>query len=121
MKEETFKVTLFIRELIQMTNNYLVEFPKKDLELKTRIKNIEYDILEEANIANTTFDNNVKKENIILIIAKLKTLDFLINECYDNKYINSKKYVVFGNKMDDILKYATGWLKTLEPVSNKRA
>ena len=34
-------------------------------------------------------------------------------------YINSKKYVKFGCKLDDIIKYTTGWKNTLNK-SNKK-
>lgn len=47
------------------------------------------------------------------IIAKIKFLDVLLNLCYDKQIINNKRYLKFGNKMDDILKFANGWLKKM--------
>ena len=55
-----------------------------------------------------------KKEILEKIIAKIKIIDFLLNLCYDKEIINSKKYMKFGTKMDDILKYAFGWLKSIK-------
>ena len=58
MKEEKFKVINFIRELIVYTDTYLENFPKKDIEIKNRIKNLSYDLLEiayKANISNYKF------------------------------------------------------------------
>ena len=55
-----------------------------------------------------------KKEILEKIIAKIKIIDFLLNLCYDKEIINSKKYMKFGIKMDDILKYAFGWLKSIK-------
>ena len=55
MKEEKFKVINFIRELIVYLDKYLNNFPKKDIEIKTRIKNLSYDILEEAYKTNTSY------------------------------------------------------------------
>ena len=106
MKEEKFKVINFIRELIVYIDKYLENFPKKDIEIKNRIKHTSYDILEEAYKANNIEKN--KLEHIENIIAKIKVIDFLLNLCYDKQIINQKRYIKFGEKMDDILKYCIG-------------
>jgi len=41
MKQEKFKVINFIRELILYIDSNLDNFPKKDIELKNRIRNNE--------------------------------------------------------------------------------
>lgn len=112
MKEEKFKVINFIRELIVYVDNNLDNFPKKDIELKNRIRNITYDLLELSYIANVT--KGTKENYIEQIIAKVKVVDFLLNLCYDKQIINSKKYTKFGEKLDDILKYAIGWQKSIK-------
>ena len=111
MKEEKFKVINFIRELIIYIDKYLENFPKKDLEIKNRIRNISYDLLEDAYKANVTRGD--KKEYIEDIIVKIKVLDFLLNLCYDKQIINQKRYIKFGQKMADILKYSIGWLNSI--------
>lgn len=114
MKEEKFKVIQFSRELIYALENYLDNFPRKDLELKNRIKNTSYDILEKLYIANTTPDVKERVSILYKIIAKIKLLDFLLNLCYDKHIINSKRYTKFGDKMDDLIKYINGWIKNSE-------
>jgi len=47
------------------------------------------------------------------MIAKIKVLDFLLNLCYDKMIINNRKYIKFGERIDDIIKYATGWIKSI--------
>lgn len=113
MKEEKFKVINFIRELIIYLDNLLENFPKKDIELKNRIRQNSYDLLEIAYEAN--LEENLINKKILLnkAFAKLKILDFLINVCYDKEIINSKKYVRFGKSIDDIAKYLIGWKKSL--------
>ena len=69
-----------------------------------------------ANI--TKYDKNKYIEEII---AKVKVLDFLLNLCYDKQIINSKRYVKFGEKMDDILKYSIGWQKSINENEKNRA
>ena len=98
MKEEKFKVINFIRELIVYIDKYLDNFPKKDIEIKNRIKSTSYDILEEAYKANNIEKN--KSDHIENIIAKVKVIDFLLNLCYDKQIINQKRYIKFGEKMD---------------------
>lgn len=111
MKEEKFKVINFIRELIIYIDKNLENFPRKEIEIKNRIRNISYELLELAYMANITkYDKNKYIEEII---AKVKVLDFLLNLCYDKQIINSKRYVKFGEKMDDILKYSIGWQKSI--------
>ncbi len=113
MKEEKFKVINFIRELIVYLDKYLENFPRKDMEIKTRVRNLSYDILEEAYKVNATGENE-KIQNLDNIIAKIKVIDFLLNLCYDKQIINLKRYMRFGEKLDDILKYTIGWKKSIK-------
>lgn len=114
MKQEKFRIIQFIRELILHVDNQLDNFPKKDIELKNRIRNISYDLLEIAYKANVSSDENNKKILLEEVIAKVKMLDFLLNLCYEKEIINGKRYLKFGEKLDDILKYTLGWIKTIK-------
>ncbi len=113
MKEEKFKIIQFIREFIIYIDKNLDNFPKKDIEIKNRIRNESYDLLELAYKANVSSNVNYKKSLLENLIAKIKVIDFLLNLCYEKEIINSKRYVKFGDKMDDILKYTLGWIKTI--------
>ena len=64
--------------------------------------------------ANITSNIENKKRLLEKVIAKIKILDFLLNLCYDKMIINSKKYIRFGERINDIIKYATGWLNSLD-------
>lgn len=48
------------------------------------------------------------------VIAKIKILDFLLNLCYDKMIINNKKYIKLGNRIEDIIKYTNGWIKSIK-------
>ena len=98
MKEEKFQVINFIRKLILYIDKELSNFPKKDIELKNRIRNIGYDILELSYEANNI--SKIEDKEILLerIIAKIKVLDFLLNLCYDKMIINYKKYIKLAIK-----------------------
>lgn len=114
MREEKFKVIEFIRELLITIDNNLDNFPKKDIELKNRIRNSSYDLLEIAYEANSTTNIENKKNLLEKSIAKIKIIDFLLNLCYDKQIINQKRYFKFGEKMDNIIKYINGWYKTID-------
>ena len=119
MRVEKFKILHYIRELLIMIEKEMINFPKKDIELKNRIRNNAYDILEIAYEANTAEEIEYKKMLLLKVIAKIKVIDFLLNMSYDKGIINEKRYYKFGNKMDDIVKYVTGWIKVLNKEKTK--
>ncbi len=114
MKEEKFQVINFIRNLIIVIDKELSNFPKKDIEIKNRIRSNSYDLLELCYEANITSSVENKKRLLEKVIAKIKILDFLFNLCYDKMIINNKKYIKLGNRMEDIIKYANGWIKSIK-------
>mgnify|MGYP005780301263 CR=1 FL=1 len=120
MKEEKFKSIQFIRELIVYLDNMLEGFPKKDLEIKRTIREESYSMLQIAYLANITSDLKLRRENLEQVIVKVKLIDFLVNLAYDKKIINQKKYLKVGQRLGDISKYVTGWIKaTIEEINKK--
>lgn len=112
MKEEKFKVIQFIRELILRVDKELDNFPKRDIEIKNRIRTSTYDLLELSYEANSMQDMGFKKELLNRMIAKIKIIDFLLNLSFDKKLITEKKYLKLAEKLNDIAKYTNGWLKS---------
>lgn len=111
MKEEKFKVLQFIREFIVRVEKELESFPKKDVEIKQKIKSNAYDLLEIMYEANITENINKKTDLIEKALAKIKLIDFLINLSYDKELIAQKRYIKLSEKLDDIVKYISGLLK----------
>lgn len=72
MKEEKFKVINFIRNLVLNLDKLLDNFPKKDIELKNRIRENSYDLLEIVYEANLTTDAKDKKKLLEKALAKIK-------------------------------------------------
>ena len=114
MQKEKFKVINFIRELILNIDKNLDNFPKKDIEIKNRIRNNSYDLLELSYEANTTNNSELKEKLLDKCIAKVKVIDFLINLSYDKQIINNKRYLKFGESLDEIIKYLVGWKKSIK-------
>lgn len=113
MKQEKFKVIEYIRILVLNIDKNMDNFPRKDIEIKNRIRNNSYDLLEIAYEANSVENVQRKKELLEKAIAKIKIIDFLLNLCYDKQIINQKRYFKFGETMDDIIKYINGWYKSI--------
>lgn len=118
MNKEKFKIIQYIREFIVYIENGMENFPKKDIEIKNKIKMASYELLEISYEANTTQNIKYKKELLVKCIAKIKIIDFLINLSYDKQIINKNKYLKFANKLDGIVKYITGWLKSMDISHN---
>ena len=116
MKEEKFQVINFIRELVIYIDKYLDNFPKKDIEIKNRIRNASYDLLKLAYEANTTEEITAKISIINKCIAKAKVIDFLVNLSYEKQIINNKRYIKFGESIDEIVKYLVGWKKYIKSI-----
>lgn len=114
MKEEKFKIVQFIRELILTVEKELSNFPKKEIEIKNRIRSNSYDLLETCYEANATSDIQMKQKLLEQAIAKVKVIDFLLDLSHEKELITSKKLLKIGLKMDDIIKYTSGWLKKIE-------
>lgn len=112
MKKEKFVVINCIGELILNIDKYLINFPKRDIEIKQQISIISKEMLLLAYEANASENKEKRKDIQEKIIARLKYLDFLINLCYDKQIINGKRYLKFGESIDYILKYANGWRKS---------
>lgn len=119
IKEEKFKAIQFVRELILYLDNMLENFPKKDLEISRLIKEESYQMLKFAYLANTTTDLKYRQRNLEEIIARVKLLDFFVNISFDKQIINQKKYLKVGQRLDDIIRYVTGWLNATIESANK--
>ena len=127
MQQEKFKVIGYIRYLsyqfhILSTNeacsSHLKDrqcsIPYLRVEIKNRIRNASYDLLELAYEANTTEEVTAKISIINKCIAKAKIIDFLVNLSYEKQIINNKRYIKFGESIDEIIKYLVGWKKSIK-------
>lgn len=95
---------LFINSLDDMVS----VIPNRDRIIKDRLYNTSYDILYYLNLAN--YGNN-KKEYDGIIFSNISMLDFYLERCLKNKYINSKMCERKSNELLKITKMIYGWLK----------
>ena len=110
MKQEKFKVVNLIKDLIVYIDQSLLNFPKKEVELKHKIKETSYNLLLLSYEANNTSNVAKKVELQERCIAYIKYLDFMFNLCYDKQIINGKRYLKYGERLDMIIRYVAGWV-----------
>lgn len=110
MKQEKFKIVDFIKIFIKSISINLDSFPKKEYEIKERIKKNSYDMLEIAYEANSTEFIELKINLINKMLAKVKLVDFLLDLAVDMELLSSKKYIKLANRLADIEKYSRGWI-----------
>lgn len=108
-KDNKFILIELTKDLINTIEKQLINFPKKDMELKQQLKKTAYDILLFAHEANCTVDIKKKIDLQEKCIARIKMIDFMINQCYDKQIINNRRYIRFGEKLSNLLKYFVGW------------
>ena len=119
MKQDKFKITNLIKELIVNIDQNLLNFPKKEIELKHKIKESSYNLLLLTYEANNTSNIDKRVELQERCIAYVKYLDFLFNLCYDKQIINGKKYLKFGENLDTIVRYIIAWRNASKPEKAK--
>lgn len=114
MQMEQFKIAARIQEYIKRVDKLLDNFPKRYIELKSKIISNSYDLLYLAYRANVSTNKDLKKDLAEQIVAEIKYLNFLLSMCYEKEIINGKKYVKFGECLDDIVRSVVKWLGTFK-------
>ena len=79
-------------------------YPHKYIELRKRIINTSFDILENTYISNIDYSNRK------LIIPKIKMLDYYLKLSYKYDIITKKKYEVVSNYLLELTKMIMGWI-----------
>ena len=116
MKLEKFKVIDSTRQFIIECTKRLENFPKKEIEISSKIKKNSYDMLEIAYYANSIEDIQNKVIQINLLLAKAKVIDFLLEVAVDIDCLTKKQYIKLANRLGDIEKFSTGWLARIKDV-----
>lgn len=96
-----------VKKTIEYIEKTVVNYPHEERELKNRIINTSYDLLDNVYYANLTKDINSMKN----IIVKLKMIDYCLNVSVHKKIISLKKYESVGNYLLEINKMVNTWIK----------
>ena len=105
-----FKIVKNIKLFIYSIDNIVINIPNKDRVIKERLYNTSYDILYLVYRCNYKSEN--KNEYYKDILSNISMLDFYLERCLKNKYINNKVCEKLSNNLLIIMKMIYGWIKS---------
>ena len=104
-----FMIIKNIKLFIYNLDNIVINIPNKDRILKDRLYNTNYYILYLVYRCN--YNSNDKKEYYKDILSNISMLDFYLERCLKNKYINNKVCEKLSNDLLKINKMIYGWIR----------
>ncbi len=104
-----FFIVKYMKEFIFSLDEIVINIPNKDRVIRDRLYNTSYDILFLVYRCNYNSDN--KKEYYKDILSNINMVDFYLERCLKNRYINSKVCERFSLKLNRITKMMYGWIK----------
>ena len=105
-----FKIVKNIKLFIYSIDNIVINIPNKDRVIKEKLYNTSYDILYLVYRCNYKSEN--KNEYYKDILSNISMLDFYLERCLKNKYINNKVCEKLSNNLLIIMKMIYGWIKS---------
>ena len=105
-----FKIVKNIKLFIYSLDNIVINIPNKDKVIKEKLYNTSYDILYWVYRCNYKSEN--KNEYYKDILSNISMLDFYLERCLKNKYINNKVCEKLSNNLLIIMKMIYGWIKS---------
>ena len=111
MKNDRFNIAIKAKSLIELIDNIIINYPRKEYVLKDRIQNTSFDVLELIYLANVTTDRKCLQ---MKILSKISMLDYYLEVSYKKKCISEKKLSMCTNLLESIVKMIYGWVKTDE-------
>ena len=109
--DNEFKIPRLIKDFILSLEEYLINYPKKEFELRNRLVYDSYNLLELVYEANYT-DISKRKELQIKAMVKINILDFYLESSFKKKIISEKQCMKLSNKLLNINKMMFGWIKS---------
>lgn len=105
MKNE-FLIVKNIKEFIVSLDNFLNNYPRKEYELRNRLVNTSYDLLE------LVYRSNYKKDYLDRISSLISMIDFYLELSFKKKIINEKRVMNMSNKLLIINKMVYKWYES---------
>ena len=95
-----------IKKTIEYSNKILENFPTRDIELKRRIIDGLYNLLEYCYLANYNIDK-IKYQNYSLV--KISMIDYYFKISYKKGILSKRKFETLANHLLEINKMITAW------------
>lgn len=100
-----------IKRTIEYVSKSLDNYPHRHIELKRRIINDLFDLLEICYLANNYYK---KEENQMKCMVKISMIDYYLKISYKKDLISKKKYEGISRHLLEINKMITSWRKGSE-------
>ena len=106
---DNFKIARYIKEFILSLEEYLINYPRREFELRNRLVNDSYELLELVYLANYSKLED-RKPIQIKCMMKINVLDFYIESSFKKRIISEKQSIKLSNKLLNINKMMYGWI-----------
>lgn len=107
--KDNFRIIINIKKFIYYIKKTVLNFPNNEKVLKDNIIKTLYEILELSYYANELEDKLNIQANIL---AKIKMINYYLQESCDKKFISLKKLSVSGEFLLNITKGVYGWINS---------
>ena len=108
--KDSFKIARYIKEFILSLEEYLINYPKREFELRNRLVYDSYELLEFVYLANYEKDDK-RHDYQIKAMMKINILDFYLESSFKKHIISEKQSIKLSQKLLNINKMMYGWLK----------
>ncbi len=95
-----------LKKTIEYVDKHLDNFPHKHIELKIRIIDALYELLESAYFANIVEDRYDKQS---YCIVKIQMIDYYLKRSYKKEIISKKTYESLSKHLLEINKMLYSW------------
>jgi len=112
--ETKFKLLSQTEKVLAYLNRLLINYPKKDNNLKTHIENCEYSLMENIFAYNIQKSSRGKCRFLYDYLINLSMFDYYIRVSYHKKYISHHQLECITNMLIEIRKITYGIIKSLE-------
>ena len=109
MNNDKFVIAKNIKEFIMILDDYLVNYPKRYYELRNKMMNDSYKLLELVYLANYK-EVEDRKPIQLEALVRINLIDFYIEESYKRKIISDKQSTSISNKLLTINKMLYKWI-----------
>lgn len=103
MNKNNFKISKYIKEFILKLDDYLINYPRREFELRNRLVNDSYELLELVYLANYS-KLDERKSIQIKCMMKINIIDFYLEISFKKRIISERQLKKLSNDLLNINK-----------------
>ena len=109
---DNLNIIVNLKKTIIYLDKIIINFPGNERELKDKLREAMYDLLEILYLASEFRED--RKEYLVRAVVKVKMIDFYLKISCDKKYISYKKHQKVSLHLLDLTRQIYGWIKNEE-------